>query len=273
MLTLSEEPKKEGEMENQTILYDVDDAVATITLNRPEVMNAINRESLKALEERVAALRRDSQVRVVLITGAGSKAFSAGADLKERATMSPPEVKRFIHTIGSVFQQIAQLNKPVVAALNGIAFGGGLELALAADIRLAADTARVGFPEARLAIIPGAGGTQRLPRIVGSGKAKELIFTGRPISATEACRIGLVNHLYPASQLMDECRNMAAAIAQAGPVAVKQAKIAIDDGLEHDLQSGLAIESKAYWVCIPTEDRLEGLAAFKEKRTPVYKGR
>jgi enoyl-CoA hydratase/carnithine racemase len=260
-------------MDNQTVLYDVEDAVATITLNRPEVMNAINRESLKALEERVAALRFDSRVRVVLITGAGPKAFSAGADLKERAGMSPDEVKSFIHTIGFLFQEIAQLNKPVIAAVNGIAFGGGLELALAADIRLAADSARVGFPETQLAVIPGAGGTQRLPRIVGRGKAKELIFTGRRISAVEAREIGLVNHVYPAPQLMEQCRKMAAAIAQAGPIAVEQAKIAIDDGMEKDLRTGLTIESKAYWVCIPTEDRLEGLAAFKEKRKPVYQGR
>jgi enoyl-CoA hydratase/carnithine racemase len=260
-------------MDNQTILYEVNDGVATITLNRQEVMNAISRDLLKALEERVAALRFDSDVRVVLITGAGPKAFSAGADLKERATMSPEEVKSFIHTIGYLFQEIAQLNKPVIAAINGIAFGGGLELALAADIRLAAETALVGFPETQLAIIPGAGGTQRLPRIIGRGKAKELIFTGRRISAAEAREIGLVNHVYPAEELMAECRKMAATIAQAGPIAIQQAKIAIDDGIEVDLRSSLAVESKAYWVCIPTEDRLEGLAAFKEKRKPVYKGR
>ncbi len=260
-------------MDSQTILYEVDDAVATITLNRQEVMNAINRELLKALEERVAALRFDAEVRVVLITGAGPKAFSAGADLKERATMSPDEVKSYIHTIGFLFQEIAQLNKPVIAAINGVAFGGGLELALAADIRLAADSALVGFPETQLAIIPGAGGTQRLPRIVGRGKAKELIFTGRRVSAAEARDIGLVNHVYPAQQLMAESHKMAATIAQAGPIAIQQAKIAIDDGIEADLRTSLTIESKAYWVCIPTEDRLEGLAAFKEKRKPVYKGR
>ena len=260
-------------MDDQTILYEVKDAVATITLNRQEVMNAINRDLLNALEERVAALRFDSDVRVVLITGAGPKSFSAGADLKERATMTPDEVKSFIHTIGYLFQEIAQLNKPVIAAINGIAFGGGLELALAADIRLAADTALVGFPETQLAIIPGAGGTQRLPRIVGRGKAKELIFTGRRIKASEALDIGLVNHVYPPEQLMDECLKMAAAIAQAGPIAIQQAKTAIDDGIEADLRTSLTIESKAYWVCIPTEDRLEGLAAFKEKRKPVYKGK
>jgi enoyl-CoA hydratase/carnithine racemase len=260
-------------MDSQTIVYEVDDAVATITLNRQEVMNAINRELLKALEERITALRFDSDVRVVLITGSGPKAFSAGADLKERATMSPDEVKSYIHTIGYLFQEIAQLNKPVIAAVNGIAFGGGLELALAADIRLAAESAIVGFPETQLAIIPGAGGTQRLPRIVGRGKAKELIFTGRRITAAEAHQIGLVNHVYPPQALMAECRKMADTIAQAGPIAIQQAKTAIDDGIEADLRSSLAIESKAYWVCIPTEDRLEGLAAFKEKRKPIYKGR
>lgn len=260
-------------MDSQTILFEVDDTVATITLNRQEVMNAINRDLLKLLEERITALRFDSNVRVVLITGSGPKAFCAGADLKERATMSPDEVKSYIHTIGYLFQEIAQLNKPVIAAINGIAFGGGLELALAADIRLAAESAVVGFPETQLAIIPGAGGTQRLPRMVGRGKAKELIFTGRRITAAEAHAIGLVNHVYPAHELMAECRKMADTIAQAGPIAIQQAKIAIDDGIETDLRSSLAVESKAYWVCIPTEDRLEGLAAFKEKRKPIYKGR
>ena len=166
-----------------------------------------------------------------------------------------------------------QLNKPVIAAVNGAAFGGGTELALASDIRIASETATMGLTETRLAIIPGAGGTQRLPRLVGRGKAKEMIFTGRRIGAEEALSIGLVNQVSSPDRLIDDCRQMAAMICETGPIAIEQAKYAINYGLETDLNTGMAIESNAYWVCIPTEDRLEGLAAFKEKRKPVYKGK
>lgn len=260
-------------MNNKTIAYERDGGVAIVTLNRPETMNAISRQLLQELADMMAAIAGDDDVRAVLITGAGEKSFCTGADLKERATMSPEEVKQFLNTIGAVFTSIEQFAKPVIAAVNGFAFGGGLELAMAADIRLAAESAIMGLTETRLAIIPGAGGTQRLPRLVGKGKAKELIFTGRRISASEACDIGLVNHVYPQQQLLDEGRKLAALISEGGPIAVQQAKKAINDGLETTLAQGLNVESEAYWVCVPTEDRLEGLAAFKEKRKPVYKGR
>jgi enoyl-CoA hydratase/carnithine racemase len=260
-------------MASDTILYEAQDGIATLTLNRPAVMNAINGELLHRLEELVSVLRFDAAVRVAIITGGGPKAFCAGADLKARATMTPEEVKSFLHTMGSLFQEIEQLDKAVIALLNGVALGGGLELALTADIRMAADTAIMGLPETGLAIIPGAGGTQRLPRLVGKGRAKELIFTGQRIDARQAMAMGLVNRVFPPDQLMAEGRKMATTIAQAGPIAIQQAKSAIDRGLETDLHTGLAIESKAYWVCVPTQDRLEGLAAFKEKRKPVYKGR
>ena len=161
----------------------------------------------------------------------------------------------------------------MIAAVNGVALGGGTELALASDIRLASETATMGLTEARLAIIPGAGGTQRLPRLVGRGMAKELIFTGRRIDARQALEIGLVNHVYPPADLMEEARCLAREICQSGPVAVEQAKYAVNRGLETDMTTGLAIESNAYWICIPTEDRMEGLTAFREKRKPVYKGR
>jgi enoyl-CoA hydratase/carnithine racemase len=165
------------------------------------------------------------------------------------------------------------MNKPVIAAVNGIALGGGTELALACDIRIVSESATMGLTETRLAIIPGAGGTQRLPRIVGRGKAKELIFTGRRVDAKEALEIGLANKVAPAGSLIDESLAMAAMICEAGPIAIGQAKYAVNHGLEVDLHSGLAIESNAYWVTIPTEDRLEGLTAFREKRKPVYKGK
>lgn len=260
-------------MTADTILYEAQDGIAMMTLNRPTVMNAINRELLHRLEERVAALRFDPSVRVVIITGSGSKAFCAGADLKERSTLSPEEVKTFLHTIGCLYQELEQLDKAVIGVINGVALGGGLELALTADIRIAADTAIMGFPETQLAIIPGAGGTQRLPRLVGKGTAKEMIFSGQPIDAQKALSLGLVNKVLPADQLIAGSRKMAATIAQAGPIAIQQAKSAIDKGLEADLHTGLAIESKAYSICIPTQDRLEGLTAFKEKRQPVYKGK
>jgi len=259
-------------MENQVLLTEKRDGIALVTLNRPEVMNAFNFALLHALRDAVETLRFDRSVRVIVITGAGDKAFCSGADLKERATLAPDDVRRYIFTIRNLFTTIEYLNKPVIAAVNGIALGGGTELALASDIRIAADTATMGLTETRLAIIPGAGGTQRLPRLVGKGKAKELIFTGRRVPAAEALAIGLVNQVCPLSELLDQCFQMAAMICETGPVAIEQAKYAINHGLETDLHTGLAIESNAYWVTIPTEDRIEALAAFKEKRKPVFKG-
>lgn len=260
-------------MSEPLVLEDRQDRVVVLTLNRPEVMNSFNFPMLLALKERVEAVHFDSEVRVVIIVGAGQKAFCAGADLKERATMSEQQVREFIFTIRNLFTFIEYLNKPVIAAVNGIALGGGTELALACDVRLASATATMGLTETRLAIIPGAGGTQRLPRLIGRGKAKELIFTGRKVDAQEALQIGLVNKVCPPEALLDECRAMAAQICEAGPIAIQQAKYAINYGLEADLHTGLAIESNAYWVTIPSEDRLEGLAAFREKRKPVYKGK
>jgi enoyl-CoA hydratase/carnithine racemase len=260
-------------MNDTILLTGRNDGVVTLTLNRPEVMNSFNFALLHALEAEINALRFDPGVRVVIITGAGDRAFCSGADLKERATLSPAQVKEYIFTIRNLFTVIEQLNKPVIAAVNGVALGGGTELALASDIRIASETASMGLTETRLAIIPGAGGTQRLPRLVGKGKAKELIFTGKRVGAAEALSIGLVNQVCAPDALISTCLQMAANICETGPVAIEQAKYAINHGMETDLATGLAIESNAYWVCIPTEDRLEGLTAFREKRKPVYKGR
>ncbi|HIJ56633.1 MAG TPA: enoyl-CoA hydratase [Deltaproteobacteria bacterium] len=260
-------------MNDQVLLTEEQEGISILTLNRPEVMNAFNFELLRALKEEINRLRFNTDIRVIIITGAGEKAFSAGADLKERRTLSDIQVKEYIYTIRNLFTSIEQLNKPVIAAVNGIALGGGTELALACDIRIVSTDATMGQTETRLAIIPGAGGTQRLPRLVGKGKAKELIFTGRRIGAEEALNIGLANKICEPDQLLAECRQMAAMICEAGPIAVEQAKYAINYGLETDLHTGLAIESNAYWVTIPTEDRLEALAAFREKRKPVFKGK
>ena len=260
-------------MSDKVLLVEEENGVALLTLNRPQVMNSLNFDLLKALKSEVERLRFNGEVRVVVITGAGQRAFCAGADLKERVTLSPIQVKEFIFTIRNLFSEIELLNKPVIAAVNGIALGGGTELSLAADIRIVSENATMGLTEARLAIIPGGGGTQRLPRIIGVAKAKELIFTGKRVDAKEALEIGLVNKVTPSHTLMDECLKMADMIAQTGPIAVEMAKYAIDKGIETDLATGLAIESNAYRVTIPTEDRIEGLTAFKEKRKPVYKGR
>lgn len=260
-------------MKEQVLLVEEKDGVAVLTLNRPEVMNSFNFALLNALKEHVDALRFKADIRAIIITGSGPKAFCAGADLKERATLDEQQVKKFIFTIRDLFTTIEYLNKPVIAAVNGVALGGGTELALACDIRIAASNASMGLTETRLAIIPGAGGTQRLPRIVGRGKAKELIFTGRRIDAQEAMQIGLVNQVYEKDALMTESLKMAAMICETGPIAIEQAKYAINYGVETDLHTGLGIESNAYWTVIPTADRIEGLAAFKEKRKPVYKGK
>ena len=260
-------------MNDDVLLVKEDAGIATLTLNRPEVMNSLNFPLLHALKDRIESFRFRRDLRVVIITGSGEKAFCSGADLKERASLNPDQVREYIFTIRNLFTAIEELNKPVIAAVNGIALGGGTELALASDIRIASSKASMGLTETRLAIIPGAGGTQRLPRLIGKGKAKELIFTGKRIDGQEAVKIGLVNQLCEPDDLLEACREMAAMICETGPVAIEQAKYAINYGLETDMHTGLAIESNAYWVCIPTEDRLEGLAAFKEKRKPVYKGR
>ncbi len=259
-------------MSENLLLATTENQTAILTLHRPEIMNSFNFALLRALRDQVEALRFNTDVRVIIITGAGEKAFCAGADLKERATLTPVQVKEFIFTIRNLFTSIELLPKPVIAAVNGIALGGGTELALACDIRIASTNASMGLTETRLAIIPGAGGTQRLPRLVGKGKAKELIFTGRRVDAQEALSIGLVNQICEPANLLDECRKMANMICETGPIAIEQAKYAINYGMETDLQTGLALESNAYWVTIPSKDRLEGLAAFREKRKPVYKG-
>jgi enoyl-CoA hydratase/carnithine racemase len=259
-------------MTEEILLKSFSDGICRLTLNRPEVMNSLNFDLLHALRKEIASIRFQPEVRVVIITGAGEKAFCSGADLKERRTLAPLQVKEYILTIRNLFSEIENLNKPVIAAVNGIALGGGTELALASDIRIVSETATMGLTETRLAIIPGAGGTQRLPRLVGKGKAKELIFTGKRIGAAEALAIGLANHVVKPEALLDEAGKMAAMICETGPIAIEQAKYAINYGMETDLNTGLAIESNAYWVCIPTKDRLEGLAAFQEKRKPVYKG-
>jgi len=247
------------------------DFVLTVTLNRPEVLNAINFKMLQALKKQFEECRRDPDIRAVIITGAGNRAFCSGADLKERVRQSEEKIIAYNLEMNK-FAFIEKLNKPVIAAINGIAYGGGTELALASDIRIASSIASLGLIETRLAIIPGAGGTQRLPRLIGMGKAKELIFTGRYVTAKEAFEIGLVDKIFPQEKLLEEAFNMASLIARNSPIAIEQAKYAMNRGFEVDLHTGFGIETEAYRITISSQDRLEGLNAFLDKREPVYRG-
>ncbi|MEH7444417.1 enoyl-CoA hydratase-related protein [Bacillus sp. JJ1122] len=257
----------------KNIHFELKGYTAIVTLNRPDALNAFNYEMLEELQKIVEKIRTSLEARVIIFTGAGEKAFSVGADLKERRTLAQEDVKRNIFKIGEVFTAIDQLPQPTIAAINGFAFGGGMELAIACDFRIAAAGTLMGLTETSLGIIPGAGGTQRLPRLVGQAKALELILTARRISAEEALQSGLVTSVAEKENLLDECFNWADMMHANGPVALQQAKFAIKQGMNADLQTGLQIERKAYEVTIPTEDRLEALAAFSEKRKPVFKGK
>jgi methylglutaconyl-CoA hydratase len=259
-------------MGNTVLVTKSQDGIAVITLNRPEAANALSLEMLEAFQKALDEIKYDKSVRCVIITGAGEKAFCAGADLKERAGMDTVQVRKTVALIRGNINAIEALPQPVIAAINGVAFGGGTELALACDIRIASETAKMGLTETSLGIIPGAGGTQRLPRLVGKGRAKELIFTARRIDAWEAREIGLVEHVASSHSLLEKAQEIASQIVRNGPIAVAQAKFAIDKGYDVDLATGLAIEQNAYEITIPTKDRLEGLQAFKEKRKPVFVG-
>jgi enoyl-CoA hydratase/carnithine racemase len=253
------------------------EGILLLTLNRPEAMNCFSLELLGTLGEAIREANFDNSLRCLIITGAGGDdprkaSFSTGADLKERRTMSPDQVRRFIFTIRNVFTSVEQLRVPVIAAINGFAFGGGTELALACDLRIASSNVIMGLTETSLAIIPGAGGTQRLPRIVGIAKAKELIFTARRINAQTALEIGLVNKVVEPGKLIDSACELAQEIAANGPIAVSQAKFAINCGMDAPLSVALPLESKAYEITIPSKDRLEALTAFAEKRKPNFKG-
>ena len=247
-------------------------ALAIVTLERPEVMNALSFDTLGRLSDLSEQLGQDPGTRAVIVTGAGGKAFCAGADLKERAGFTPEQTLAFVTRIGEVFTRVAQMPQPTIAAIDGVAYGGGLELALACDLRVAGRNSRMGLTETSLAIIPGAGGTQRLPRLIGKARAKELILTARRIDAAEAERIGLLNRIAPAGRLRETGLEVARAIAANGPVAVRAAKRAIDEGCELALGAGLRVEAACYDLVLPTADRLEALAAFAEKRPPRFVG-
>jgi enoyl-CoA hydratase len=257
----------------KNIFLEVKNKIAYVTINRPEVLNCLNYETLVELSEVVDKLYSNHEARVIIFTGAGDKAFSAGADLKERQNLSESEVRRNVRKIRDVFQGIANLPQPTIAAINGFAFGGGFELVLACDFRISIEQATMGLTEVSWGIIPGAGGTQRLTRLIGEMKAKELIFTARKITAYEAHHCGILTKVVSKNSLITSCETLANEILQNAPIAVRQAKLAIQLGAEVDIITGLEIEAKAYEVTIPSKDRLEALTAFNEKRKPVFIGK
>ncbi|TYO98601.1 short chain enoyl-CoA hydratase [Geothermobacter ehrlichii] len=260
-------------MNFENLLYEVSDGIATVTVNRPKALNALNAATLKELINCFAAIRDDEAVKVVILTGGGEKAFVAGADIAEMQSLDAVEASRFARLGHELAAAVEELPKPVIAAVNGYALGGGCELALCCDIRLAAENAQFGQPEVNLGVIPGFGGTQRLARLIGKGLASELIMTGDMIDAAEAHRIGLVNKVFPAADLMTAARKMAGKIASKGLVAVGFAKAALRDGLEMDLARACNLEADLFGLCFATADQKEGMQAFLEKRPAKFVGK
>ncbi|HLL46223.1 MAG TPA: enoyl-CoA hydratase-related protein [Longimicrobiaceae bacterium] len=259
-------------MSPETILVDADGGVAVVTVNRPDKRNALNSQVRSEVVAALDALRGDDSVRVVVFTGAGDKAFVAGADIGEFAQRTPLE-QREAMTGRRVFDEIAAFPKPTIAMINGFCLGGGCELALACDVRVASDAARLGQPEINLGIIPGGGGTQRLPRVVGTGQAMRLILSGEIVDAAEALRIGLVDVVHPAAELRERTLEFARGMAAKSPVALRMAKAAVRAAAEMPLAAGLAYETELFVTCFGSEDKREGVAAFLEKRPAEFTGR
>ncbi|MGW8311811.1 MAG: enoyl-CoA hydratase/isomerase family protein [Desulfuromonadales bacterium] len=253
-------------MSDDKLLLEKDGAIATITFNNPKALNALTVEMFEKLTRLLEALAKDESVRVVILTGAGEKAFAAGGDINHLASLNPTSAREFALLGQRVIDQVESFPKPVIAAINGYCLGGGNELAMGCDLRIAADTAKFGQPEVRLGIIPGFAGAPRLSRLVGKAKAKELIFTGEAIDAGEAWRIGLVNRVVPKERLMEETRALALKICSNSPTAVKLAKEVIDHGLEMDSVHAARYEADHFALCFTTADCKEGISAFLEKR-------
>lgn len=260
-------------MAYENLLVDVSGRIATVTINRPKALNALNPATVRELSAALEEISRRDDVGVVLLTGAGEKAFVAGADISEMRDFTAVQALEFALFGQRVLERIEQSLKPVIGVINGYALGGGCELAMACDILIAADTARFGQPEVNLGIIPGFGGTQRLPRLVGRNLAKELVLTGEMISAQRAYEIGLVNRVVPQTELMNTAREIAGKILSKGPLAVGAAKSAMNRGLDLDLQNACALEANAFAVTFTTEDGSEGMTAFLEKRKAEFQGR
>ncbi|HYW45494.1 MAG TPA: enoyl-CoA hydratase-related protein [Bryobacteraceae bacterium] len=256
------------------ILFDADEhGIATITVNRPDKLNALSGAVVLELQDAFERVARDAAIRASIVTGAGEKAFVAGADIGELAVLSAVEAREFSLRGQRVFRALETMPKPSVAAVNGYALGGGLELAMACTVRFAAENAKLGQPEVKLGIIPGYGGTQRLPRLVGRGRALELLLSGEPVTAAEAHRMGLVNAVAPQAELLNYSRAWLVKVIANGPVALGLVMETVDAGLEANLEAGLRLEAAAFGVSAATEDRREGTRAFLEKRRPAFAGK
>ncbi|MDA8335828.1 MAG: enoyl-CoA hydratase-related protein [Peptococcaceae bacterium] len=258
-------------MDFQNLILETEGPVAVITINRPRVLNALDGPTLAELGRAVARL--GPEVRALILTGAGDKAFVAGADIAFMRGLSPLEAREFARQGHAVLTALEKLPVPVIAAVNGFALGGGCELALACDLRVASDNAQFGQPEVNLGIIAGFGGSQRLARLVGPGLAKEMLFTGDRYDAARAREMGLVNYVVPKEELLPVCRDLAGRMARRGPVAVNLTKEAVNQGLQMDLASALALESDLFAVCFASQDRAEGMDAFLQKRQPAFSGK
>jgi enoyl-CoA hydratase len=254
------------------LIIAFEEGIEIITFNRPKVLNALNSALLEELSEALDAAAGDENIRVLVLTGAGEKAFVAGADIKELAGLNPLQAKQFAHQGQSVINKIVGLPIPVIAAVNGYALGGGLEIALACDFIYASENAALGLPETTLGLIPGFGGTQRLPRLIGPNQAKELIYTGKIVPAAEALILGLVNRIDPPENLKAAVMKTAQAMAAKGRISLRAAKETINSGLDTSLGTGLKIEQDAFAICMASEDSREGTRAFIEKRPPAFKG-
>ena len=260
-------------MAYENLLYEVKDGIARITFNRPNVLNALNRKTIEELGDCLNAARDDDAVRVLILTGAGDKAFVAGADINELAKQTPVNGKEFALFGQEVIQRLETIGKPSIAAINGFALGGGCEVALACTMRIASKNAKLGQPEVKLGILPGYGGSQRLPRLCGKGVAQELILTGEMITADEALRVGLVNRVVELSELLATAEGIAKKIAANAPLAVKYAMEAVERGMEMPQEEGLFLEATLFGLCCATEDMREGTRAFLEKRPAKFEGR
>ena len=255
------------------VLLEKKGNIAVATINRPKALNALNSQVLEDLDELIALVNADEEIRALVLTGAGEKAFVAGADIGEMSTLTPAEGEAFGKKGNDIFRKLETMPIPVIAAINGFALGGGCELSMSCDIRICSDTAVFGQPEVGLGITPGFSGTQRLPRRVGVAKAKELLFSGRMITAAEAEKIGLVNAVYPAEELMNATMEMAKSFTKNAPVAIKYVKASVDRGMQMDIDGGIALENELYAMCFATEDCKEGLTAFLEKRPAEFKNK
>ncbi|MFC4025256.1 enoyl-CoA hydratase/isomerase family protein [Oceanobacillus longus] len=255
------------------IIYEKKNNIAIITVNRPEVLNAINNQLLSELDYTVNVAEEDDDIRAIIITGSGEKAFMAGGDIAAMKEMSLMEGERFVYAGHTFLNKLENSRKTVIAALNGYTLGGGLEIALACDLRVADENVQLGLPEVTIGLYPGWGGTQRLARLVGTGVAKQLVFTGERITANEAKQLGIVNKVVSSGQVLEESLALANRILKNSPIAVMQAKKAINNGIEISLEKALVLEAEAWLVNFATEDRVEGMRAFVDKEKPNYKGR